>query len=173
MSSERFIIDTDTLITPYRLFYPFDMFPDFWNFIEQKIKSKEIKILDMVYNEITKGGDELSDWLSAIANIELTDRKNGTIITHYSSILNYIHNSPFYKTEALNTWSTATIADPWLIAAALTHSYTIITFEKSNAGLSDKHPSKNAKIPDVCSQFNVRCENLYYMMRGLGFKRTF
>jgi len=148
------------------------MFADFWNFMEQKIGAKEVKILDIVYDEIAKGGDQLSNWLSSLKNIELTRHADSTIITHYSDILNYIQNCPFYKPQALNTWSIATTADPWLIATALTHSYTVITFEKSNTGLSVKMPSRDAKIPDVCKQFNVRYDDLYYMMRQLGFKRT-
>jgi len=172
MSSEKFIIDTDTLITPYRLFYPFDMFPDFWDCVEQKIKTGEIKILDMVYKEISEGGDQLSDWLSAIGDIGQIERKDSTVIAHYGNILNYINTSPLYKVEALNSWAKTSTADPWLIAAALAHSYTVITFEKSNAGLNANQPSKDAKIPDICRQFNVKCESLYYMTRQVGFRRN-
>ena len=172
MPSNQYIIDSDTLITPKRLFYPFDMFLDFWKFIEQKIKSEEIKILDIVYDEINKGGDELSKWISAIKNIELINHVDSSFITQYSNILDYIQNSPLYRPEALKTWATATTADPWLIAVALTNSYTVVTFERSNAGLNANQPSRDAKIPDVCRRFNVKCEDLYYMMRQLGFKRT-
>jgi hypothetical protein len=64
------------------------------------------------------------------------------------------------------------VADPWLIAAAIKHSYTVITFEKSNVGLNVNQPSKSVKIPDICKQFNVNCEDLFYMMRILGFKQS-
>ena len=172
MASEIFILDADTLITPYQLFYPFDMFPDFWIFIEQKLASNEIKILDMVYNEITMGNDPLSNWLSSLKNIEISNHKESAIITQYGYILDYIHTCPFYKMEALNAWSLDNTADPWLIATAITYHYTIITFEKPNASLNDKQPSKDAKIPDICRQFDVKFNDLYYMMRQLGFRNT-
>ncbi|MCL2289251.1 MAG: DUF4411 family protein [Bacteroidetes bacterium] len=172
MGNERFIIDTDTLIAPYRSFYPFDMVPDFWSFIEQNILSKKIMILDKVYNEITDGGDQLSNWLADIKNIEMINCRNSTIISHYAKILDYINISPLYrKPEALFDWASDKTADAWLIAAAITYSCTVITFEISNASLNDKQPTRDVKIPDICKQFNVKCENLYYMMRHLGFKR--
>ena len=61
------------------------------------------------------------------------------------------------------------VADPWLIAAAAVNHYTIVTFEKPNDGLNARNPSKNAKIPDVASEFGVETVDLYSMMRELGF----
>ncbi|MCL1993124.1 MAG: DUF4411 family protein [Spirochaetes bacterium] len=172
MPNEKFLIDADTLIAPSRLFYPLDMFPDFWDFIEFNIASKSIKILDMVYDEIIDGKDLLSDWLSGIKSKELVRHKDIGVIHCYSNILNYINDSPFYKIEALNNWSAENTADAWLIAAAIVHSCTVITFEKPNNGLNDRYPSKNAKIPDVCKEFDIKCEDLYYMMRHLDFRKA-
>jgi len=171
MSNEIFIIDSDALIRPYRFFYPFDMFPDFWNFIEREISVKNIKILDMVYDEIATGGDALSNWFSGIKDIEKIERREISIINSYSNILKYIQNCGLYKINALNSWSTGTVAHPWIIATAHSLSYTVITFETSNAGLSKNQQSKDAKIPDICKQFNVKCNDLYYMMRKLGFRK--
>jgi hypothetical protein len=36
--------------------------------------------------------------------------------------------------------------------------------------LNPRYPSKEAKIPDVCEHFSVRCTNLFQMMRELDFK---
>jgi hypothetical protein len=173
MPSEVFIIDADALIAPYQNFYPFDIFPDIWDFFAQSITSKRIIILDKVYDEIAKGGDSLSKWLDTVKDIEQFGIRDGVIINNYSKILNYIQNSPLYqKDEALNSWSSNTVADPWIIAVALANSFTVITFERANESLSEKQPSKKVKIPDICKHFNVKCEDLYYMMRQLGFKRT-
>jgi hypothetical protein len=172
MPSEIFIIDSDALIAPYQNFYPFDMFPDIWNFFARNIISKNIVILDKVFDEIGKGKDPLSNWLAAVKNIEPTGVREAEIIRTYGNILNYLQSSPLYKEEALNSWSSNTVADPWIIAAAFTNSFTVITLEKGNESLSAAQPTKKVKIPDICKQFNVKCESLYYMMRQLGFKRT-
>ena len=129
-----------------------------------------IKILDLVYDEIAPEADPLSDWLSAIRNLRKIDHRDSTIISNYSNILNYIQSCPFYKPAALHSWATGTAADPWIIATAISHSFTVITFEKPNAVLSDKQPSRDAKIPDICREFNVKCNDLYYMMRKLGLR---
>ena len=48
MSYKIFLIDSNSLITPYKNYYPFDFAPGFWLQIEQSIKYGEIAILDIV-----------------------------------------------------------------------------------------------------------------------------
>jgi hypothetical protein len=144
--------------------------PKFWSFIGRELVSNHIRLLDMVYDEINVGNDELSNWLSNITPLEPVNHRNQEIINNYSNILNYVQTSGLYKSEALTGWSGITIADPWLIATAMLYNYTIITFENPNSGLNVKQPVKKVKIPDICKEFNVRCESLYYMMKKLSFK---
>ncbi|GHV90487.1 hypothetical protein AGMMS50268_09900 [Spirochaetia bacterium] len=171
-NSEVFIIDSDSLIVPYRSFYTFSFAPNFWSFIENKLLSNKIMLLDMVYDEINVGNDELSNWLQNISALEPINHRDSDIIKNYGDVLNYIQDCGYYKTEALNDWSNAKTADPWLIATAMVNHYTIITFERSNGSLNKVSPSKNAKIPDICKQFNVPCKDLYYMMDKLSFNNS-
>jgi DNA-binding XRE family transcriptional regulator len=76
----------------------------------------------------------------------------------------------FYQEKALANWSNEAIADPWIISAAMANNYTVITFETGNGNLQKNQPSWNAKIPDICKHFNIKCENLFYLMRSLSFK---
>ena len=47
----------------------------------------------------------------------------------------------------------------------------IITFEEALGGLPPAGQfTPNIKIPDVAKHFGVRCENLFYFMRQMGFK---
>lgn len=168
MIPELFLIDTNSLITSFNDYYSFDLAPGFWKQLMDHIQSKRIIILDMVRNEILAVSDDLKDWFEA-QNFDVLDRRNLDIINEYGNILDYIQNEPIYKQSALTEWSKASVADPWLIAAAKVYGYTIITFEKpvrANPG----SPSKYAKIPDVAAHFNVKTANLYYMMRELHFK---
>ena len=70
----------------------------------------------------------------------------------------------------MTEWSKGSVADPWLIATASEHNYTLVTFEVPNKGLNSRYPSKNAKIPDIAKVFEVEVANLYHMIRELGFK---
>ncbi|MDR1149062.1 MAG: DUF4411 family protein [Spirochaetaceae bacterium] len=167
--SEVFLIDSNILIAPFHSYYAFEFAPEFWSFIEQNILIKKIILLDIVFDEITAGTDELSAWIKKINGLETIDHKN--YIAQYADILNFIQTSGFYKIEALHSWSMPTAADPFLIAAAIANQYTIITGERPNNGLNKTNPSPRAKIPDICSQFNVKWNNLFYMLRQLGFRR--
>ena len=63
-SSEKFLIDANTLMTASRFFYAYDLVPSFWDSFEDEIKAGNIVLLDMVKAEIDKGEDELKQWVS-------------------------------------------------------------------------------------------------------------
>lgn len=170
MSKEIFLIDANSLITPHLVYYPFDFAKSFWNQMEQHIASGDIAILDMVKNEILQGKDCLKDWIEKISMGNYVDRRDEVILKYYADILQYIQNNACYKTSAVAEWAKESVADPWLIATAKARHYTLITFEVPNGGLNSRNPSKKAKIPDIATVFGVKTENIFYMMRILGFK---
>lgn len=168
-SNPVFLMDANSFITPYQLYYPFDLAPNFWRCMENKISDGSIVILDKVYDELIRGGDALSDWIEHINPITVVSHKEPNIIKKYGDILTYIQTSGFYKTKALTEWADINVADPWLIACADVLQYTIVTFEKPNGNLSKTSPSAHTKIPDVCKEFGVENKDLFYMMRTLSF----
>lgn len=56
-SSEKFLIDANTLMTASRFFYAYDLVPSFWKTFEDEIKAGNIVLLDIVKAEIDKGQD--------------------------------------------------------------------------------------------------------------------
>ena len=169
-SKEIFLIDSNSLITPYKLYYPFDFAKRFWDQLYDKIMQREVIILDLVTDELLKGKDELSEWIERIDRSLILDRREQEILAKYREILTYIQTCGLYKEKALINWAHANIADPWLIATAFTYGYTVITLEKSNGGLKGQNKLGSAKIPDVCDAFHVPCKDLFYMMRALSFR---
>lgn len=170
MDTEIFLIDTNTLITPYKNYYPFDLVPSFWIKLKSCIEDGTVVILDMVSEEVLKGNDSLTDWLRSIDAKNFISHISPSIITNYGNVLESIQNNPCYLEAALKEWSKVSVADPWLIATAIEHNFTIITFEQPNRNLNAKNPTRKAKIPDIAATFNVRSESLFYMMRKLNFK---
>ena len=72
-----------------------------------------------------------------------------------------------YKQKSFDEWATFEKADPWLIAIAKAHDYTIVTMEERNRNLNPSNPtSKEPRIPDVCDALGVNCINLYDLMHG-------
>ena len=172
IGGEVFIIDSNILIEPHKTYYSFDFVPEFWSCIEKNIATKRIIILDMVYDEIAVGTDALSLWIKNLQNIKPLNHKTPEFLKHYADILNYIQTSGLYKIDALRSWSVKSVADPFLIAAAIHNNYTVITGERPNTGLNKANPSPKVKIPDICAQFNVKWGNLFSMLTQLGFRRT-
>lgn len=166
---EKFLIDSNSLITPYKMYYPFDFARKFWDQLYEKIENREVVMLDLVKQELVKGDDDLSKWVSSIDNELILDRRDPNILSNYGEVLAHLQGSGLYQEKALAAWSQAHIADPWLIATARTYGFTIITLEKSNGGLKAQNKVGSAKIPDVCNAFDVQCKDLFYMMRALSF----
>lgn len=171
MNSEKFLIDTNSLITPYQQYYPFDFAPSFWSQMEQHFRSGSILLLDMVKNEILHGkeDDDLNKWMKSLG-IDVIRRDQFTIIERYGQIMDHLATAPYYQPSALKEWSKDTVADAWLIAAAAVYGYTLITFEVHNRNKNEHTPSKYAKIPDVADEFGVKTDSLFYLMRSLKFK---
>lgn len=169
--AEKFLLDSNTFITPYRRFYPFDFAPGFWDQLEKNLKNDNVTVLDVVVLEVSKMEDGLSDWISQLDNFDPETVKTPTVIANYRKVLSYVQKCGLYREEALRNWAKGDVADPWLIAAAMDTGATVITEEvTAGSGLSIKSPSRNAKLPDVAVHFGVRCENLFYFMRQMNFK---
>ena len=88
-------------------------------------------------------------------------------LAEYAAVLNYLSESPLYKQKSFDEWATFEKADPWLIAIAKAHGYTIVTMEERNRNLNPSNPtSKEPRIPDVCAALGVECINLYDLMHA-------
>ena len=164
---EKFLMDSNSFITPYRLYYAPDLTPNFWKKLSSCTKSGRLVLLDMVKDEVSKGQDDLANWLKEQSGFVFCNHKSEEIVNKYQQILQYIQTCGLYKEQALHAWAQGDVADPWLIAAASVNNYTIITLEVSSGNLIKNTPNKNAKIPDVARNFGVKTNNLYYMMRQL------
>lgn len=169
MDGKNFLIDSNSFIRPKNEFYSFDFAPSYWNKLEPFISDGTIIILDRIKNEIENQKDILSDWLKKVTYNKLPTNSND-ILKAYREVLNYVKTCGYYKESAVMEWAKINVADPWLIAAAKTKGYTIITFEVPNLNLNEKIQSKRAKIPDVARHFGVKCENLFYLVRQLEIK---
>ena len=169
MSGEKFLIDANSLITPYRNYYPFDLVPSFWEYLQGCFSEGNVAILDLAKDEVIKGNDDLSNWLKSCPVMNVCNHKKEDVLQYYSQVLIHLQTSGYYKETALNDWAREKIADPWLIAAAKAYGYIIVTLETSNPNLSIRNPVKRAKIPDVAAHMGVECRDLLYFMRAMGF----
>ena len=169
MDNKTYLIDSNTLITPFKTYYPFDFAPSFWVFLGNNMLNDRIAVLSKVYDEISKGTDELAKWIVGLG-LTTIDHRMPAILSKYQDVLTHIQTSTtLYNCKALAEWSDNNRADAWLVAASMANGYTIVTFERPNSSLGTNVTS-HPKIPDVAAHFGIECVSLYEMMRDMGFK---
>ena len=170
----KYLIDSNSLISPYRTFYQFDLVPSFWKWFKETY-DQSIYLVDKVRDELchVKGAgdkDDLQVWIELhCLSKEKMIFPNGdaAALAEYAAVLNYLSESPLYKQKSFDEWATFEKADPWLIAIAKAHGYTIVTMEERNRNLNPSNPtSKEPRIPDVCAALGVDCINLYDLMHA-------
>lgn len=160
----RYLLDANVFIQAHRMHYPFDLFPGFWNWIEQENSTQSIGSIDWVYNEIKEGGDLLSDW------IKQQDHDNWFLKCDdedtqesFAEVANEIMANSHYTDSAKADF--LSVADSWLIAKARTLNLTIVTEERSNRQKRNK-----IYIPDVCRMYGLSYVNTVGLIRALGGK---
>lgn len=164
--NNKFLIDSNSFISPYRQFYACDIVPSYWEELSKHIEKKEIVLLDMVQYELAKGDDKLPDWLSN-QDFEICSHVTKEVVDNYGTVMRYLKNCGYYTDKGVNSWAQGDVADPWLVAVAMAYKYTVVTFEVGSGALSVKVKTGKVKIPDVAAHFNVECVDLYEMMRRL------
>ena len=167
-----YLMDTNSFVTPSRLYYQFSMFPRYWDYIREKLEDGTIVLLDKVKDEILAPGkkDELAVWLEGIEVANLINHKEQEIINVYAGVMKSIQKDRCYKESAISAWSENSTADPWIIAAAKVYGLSIVTFESHNNNLNTINPSRQAKIPDIAEKFNVPVMDLFNMLKELQFR---
>ncbi len=166
--SKLFVLDANAFIAPYRQYYAFDLVPAYWDAIKPFINSGRVLLVDLVKNELDKGGDSLAKWLNDNEEITVIGRANNDVLMKYQQIIRYISSCGFYTQNGIRVWSGTSIADPWLIAVAAVYGYTIVTLEVPIDNLSTKNRTNKIKIPDVAKHFGVETITVFEMMRRLG-----
>jgi hypothetical protein len=124
-------------------------------------QNKEVFIID---------SNTLITSYNAYYSFEQIDHIDSGIIQNYGRVISHIQSCGLYTSTAFNAWSQEQVADPWIVAAAITNRYTVISLEVPIHGLNINQKSNKLKIPNICDQLNVKCQNLYYMMNNLAIK---
>ncbi|RAI82531.1 DUF4411 family protein [Macrococcoides goetzii] len=173
VSSNKYLIDANSFIAPSKSYYPLDMVKSFWNDISDSQLRPYIFIIDKVKNEIciesdqTKK-DDLQLWFEN-KNFNILSTNKPETILNYKKVLNHLKGSGYYKPSALHEWADINVADPWLIATAMSNNYTIVTFEKK-ADVNINNPMKRAKIPSVCIELGVDYCTIFDLMKEFQFE---
>lgn len=157
----KYLLDANVFIQASRFYYPMDIFPQFWEWIDEKNKTGDIYSITSIFEELQAGNDKLAQWAkdrkdtSWFFTIEDERTQN-----EFTKIANWLNKNTTLKPQAVPGFLKG--ADPWLIAKAMAEKYTVVTQEKSDPSVRRK-----VFIPDVCENFQVPCINTIKLIRVL------
>ena len=157
---KTYCLDANVLIQAWQKYYSPKVCPDYWDVLNILGNESRIFLPEMVYEEIVRTEDDLSQWLKS-SNIPV--RKIDENVTNCLKII-YSAN-PFHKFLVDNTKSRS-LADPWVIAHAINERATVVTKEEKVTAIN----SKKIKIPNVCDNMNIEWMNDFQMITELSIK---
>lgn len=157
LAHETFLLDANVFIEPKNRYYPFDIFPGYWEFLSQELGGESVKSIEHVYDELLKGTDELSTWAKQLGRKSFEGCSNDSeVFSKYLEVADYVgslegENQGQKRKSAIDAFLREGVADPWLVAHASVYDETIVTQEVS-------HSLKVSKVSlvDVCDYFGVR-----------------
>jgi hypothetical protein len=158
--NEKYCLDANVLIKAWREHYSPKFCPDYWKVLNILGRANKIFIPELVYEEITRTEDDLTEWLKAS---EISVHKIDGSVTE--CLKNIYAVNPLHKFLVDNI-KQRSLADPWVIAHALNEKCCVVTRENKETALS----SRRIKIPNVCENMGVRWINDFQLIEELNIQ---
>jgi len=146
-----YCIDTSALMDAWVRWYPQEIFPTLWNYLDHLIDDERLISSEEVLGELErKEGDSLYQWAKERASLFLP--LDNAVQTRVISIMGKHPRLVDGRTGKSH-------ADPFVIATAQVTQSALVTGEKATGAIS------RPKIPDVCKDLNVRCIGFTELIR--------
>ncbi len=149
-----YLLDSNVFISAKNDYYGFDFCPGFWDWLEMAGARGIVYSVEAVYDEITKGEDELSEWAKAHAGFFMPETKDA--LSAIASVNNWA-TAQDYSAAAKRQFATG--ADSFLIAQAKAGGHTVVTHETTRS-------RGKIKIPNAAIANGVRCIGPFEMLRA-------
>jgi len=134
-----YCLDSNVLIQAWQKYYSPKYCPSYWDVLNELGSENRIFIPSMVYDEIVKTDDDLSEWLRA------SDIKVNRITSDITQILTSIYAADPNHKHLVDSKKGRSLADPWVIAHAIKENAIVVTKEEKITALN----STKIKIPNV------------------------
>lgn len=160
-----YLLDANILITASRTYYEISRVPEFWAWLVHMGEQNNVKIVQEVYEEITVGNDELASWVKQ-PGVETALRFSETVDINQVRVV----TAKGYASDLTDDEIEKIGRDPFLIAYAMVDpaNRCIVTTEISRL----KRTRGNRKIPNVCSDFGIKCFNTFELTAALDFSTS-
>lgn len=159
------IVDTNVFAQAHRFYYPFDVVPGFWNWLDREHEKGTLCSTRLVFEEILNGKDNLVDWAKEREHSKWFESEESKIVQlSYIRVVEWVSNPQQNFSEPRQA-EFLSGADPWIIAKAMSQNATVVTHEKL-----DLNTKKKIYIPVVCLGLGVAYTDIYSLMRKTGAK---
>ena len=155
-----YCLDANVLIQAWQKYYSPALCPAYWERLNDLGEQGLIFIPAAVKDEILKTEDELSQWLKS-SKIQV--RGITEPVTYY---LRQIYNANPVHKNLVDNVKGRSLADPWVIAHAMTESAVVVTKEEK---ITAQNTTK-IKIPNVCENMGVRWMNDFEFIAEVGMR---
>ena len=156
------LLDANVLITAKNQYYEFGRVDQYWEWLAFHAKQGNAKIPFEIYEEITRGKDELSEWAKS---------NKGDLVLEEEVDIALIQQviKDGYAPDLTDVEFESVGRDPFLIAYALADrdNRTVVTGEKRS-----KKRRQNRPIPSVCDDLFVKSCDQWEFGRSLDFRTT-
>ncbi len=164
MSSPRFVIDSDVLITAKNRYYAFPICPGFWQSLLHGHSKDRVHSIDRVRQELLNGSpeDDLVRWVDQSVPESFFHACGAKdVINAFGEIMLWAQRHPRYTDAAKAKFASG--ADGWLVAYGRAHGSIVVTNEERAPD-----SQKTIKLPDVCDAFRVKTEDTFKMLERMG-----
>lgn len=144
---EAYLLDANVLIQAKNFHYRFDFCVAFWTWLEECHTSGLVFTVNKVRSEICAGkpDDAARLWCQALPDtFFLVDDADASVMTNYAKLQNWAASMPQYTEKARAEFADGKNADPFLVAAAMTHGYTVVSHETVSPEAKKRIPLPNA-----------------------------
>lgn len=150
-----YLLDSDVFIQAKNLHYGMDFCPAFWDWLIRKNAEGSVFSIEKVGDELTAGGDELTDWAEQ-RGASFFLKPDAALLPALGKVSAWVMGQR-YDPAAVNTF--LQVADYYLVAHALAHGFTVVTHEKAAPSV------RIIKIPNPCIALGVKVMTPFEMLR--------
>jgi hypothetical protein len=155
-----YLLDANILITAKNLYYEFGRVDQYWEWLAFQAEQGNVKIPLEIFEEITVGKDELSDWAKGNSSTLVLEEEVDIPLVQHVTTQGYAPDLTDIELEAIGR-------DPFLIAYALADSdgRMVVTGE-----VRSNKQRQNRSIPSVCDALGVKSCDQWAFGRALDFR---
>jgi hypothetical protein len=158
-----YLFDANPFIEAKNTYYPFEVAPGYWEWIEREHHAGRIASVPAVRDELLRQDDELADWAKALPPSFWIEESGETLPALRTLSIWTMDASHQYMPAARSQF--LAVADYRLVAEALAGGHAVVTREQ---------PAPRSKnrilIPDACDAHGVQWISPFSLYTSLGMR---